>query len=204
MVQLDQLRAKEAYLDQLCNWAKANIKYTMQANETRALAYVTRDDLLKSFFKHSVLTVKGHSKVQRLPVMEDNTIVLGRGLRIASEKNRQIEVLMATDEGKTLVETSERDDWKSGGTFGTGGGGGGKRKSKLVPTIPNANFENPQAVPDHFEVDLDRSDKKAVQQRFQEYKKTANALLNLKTKNTIQDRRLRLRNYYQGKCEGRE
>lgn len=167
--------------------------------DTKTLAYATRDDLLKCFFGHSVLTVKGHNKVQRLPVMVDNEIIFGRGLKIASD-SRPIEVLMATDEGKSLIQTSASDDWKGETPSGAGtAGGGSKRKSKLVPTMANTFFPDPTAVPDHFDVvNRGDEDKKSVLRRFQEYKETANLLLNIKTKNPIQHRRLRLRNYYQG------
>lgn len=205
--ELQALEEKERYVDKLLGWAKQNTRYTLQ--DSRPLVYVTRDDLLQSFFKHSVLTVKGHTQVQRLPVMVDNTIMTGRGLRIASTR-QPIEVLMATTEGKALIETSANDDWKGdllgggGGASGNGGGGGGaaggKRKSKLIPTLPIA--VNPNAVPDHFEADRPVEDKKGIQLRFQEYKKTANLLLNLRTRNPVQERRLRLRNYYQGRQRG--
>lgn len=201
--ELQSLSEKEKYLDSLRGWAKQNIQFTLQ--DSRPLAYVTRDDLLRCFFKHSVLTVKGHNLVERLPVMVDNTIMMGRGLRIAA-KNKPIEVLMATDEGKSLVQTTASDDWKGGDSAGGGHAGGavgvGKRKSKLVPTLTDSFYPNPLAVPDHFEATREKEDKKGVLQRFQEYKKTANVLLNIRTKNAIQDRRLRIRNYYQGKVEG--
>lgn len=201
--ELQSLAEKDKYLDKLRGWAKQNIQFTLQ--DSRPLAYVTRDDLLQCFFKHSVLTVKGHNLVERLPVMVDNTIMLGRGLRIAAN-NQPIEVLMATDEGKSLIQTSASDDWKGDSAGGANGGGGvgvGKRKSKLVPTLTDSFFPNPLAVPDHFEATREKEDKKGVLQRFQEYKKTANVLLNIRTKNAIQDRRLRLRNYYQGGLYGR-
>lgn len=200
--ELAELVEKEKYVDQLCTWAKQNIRYTMQEKDARTLAYVTRDDLLQCFFKHSVLTVKGHDKVERLPVMVDNTIIMGRGLRVSS-KGKPMEVLMATDEGKSLIQTNPSDDWKGDALASTGSGaGGGKRKTKLVATRTDVPYVNPMAVPDHFEVDRDTDDKKGVLQRYQEYKKTANMLLNVRSKNPIQDRRLRLRNYYQGRREG--
>lgn len=199
--ELAELVEKEKYVDQLCTWAKQNIRYTMLEKDARTLAYVTRDDLLQCFFKHSVLTVKGHDKVERLPVMVDNTIMMGRGLRVSS-KGKPMEVLMATDEGKSLIQTNPSDDWKGDAMASTGSGGGaggGKRKTKLVATRTDVPYVNPMAVPDHFEVDRDTDDKKGVLQRYQEYKKTANMLLNVRSKNPIQDRRLRLRNYYQGR-----
>lgn len=182
-------------MDQLCVWAKQNIRYAVQEKEALSLAYVTRDDLLNCFFKHSVLCVKQHNQVERLPVMVNNTIIMGRGLKISS-KGRPIEVLMATDEGKSRIATTSSDDWK--GEAASGGGGGGKRKSKLA-TRSDVPFVNPLAVPDHFEVERGADDKKGVLLRYQEYKKTANLLLNVRTRNTVQDRRLRLRNYYQGR-----
>lgn len=193
--ELALLQEKERYVDQLCVWAKQNIRYAVQEKEALSLAYVTRDDLLNCFFKHSVLCVKQHNQVERLPVMVNNTIIMGRGLKISS-KGRPIEVLMATDEGKSRIATTSSDDWK--GEAASGGGGGGKRKSKLA-TRSDVPFVNPLAVPDHFEVERGADDKKGVLQRYQEYKKTANLLLNVRTRNTVQDRRLRLRNYYQGK-----
>lgn len=199
-LELKRLTEKEQYLDNLCAWAKANIRLAMQEKDSRALAYVTRDNLISCFNNHSVLVVKGHNRVERRPILVDDTIIFDRGLKVSS-KAKPIEVLMATDEGQSLIATSASDDWKGESAGGGGASGGGKRKSKLVPTLTNNVFVNPLAIPDHFEVDrTDAADKKALQQRYQEYKKTANLLLNYRTKNPIQERRLRLRNYYQGAC----
>lgn len=198
-LELKRLTEKEQYLDNLCAWAKANIRLAMQEKDSRALAYVTRDNLISCFNNHSVLVVKGHNRVERRPILVDDTIIFDRGLKVSS-KAKPIEVLMATDEGQSLIATSASDDWKGESAGGGGASGGGKRKSKLVPTLTNNVFVNPLAIPDHFEVDrTDAADKKALQQRYQEYKKTANLLLNYRTKNPIQERRLRLRNYYQAK-----
>lgn len=166
----------------------------MSGKNTRTLAYVTRDDLLQCFSEHSVLMVKGHEKAQRLPVMVNNTIIYGRGLRVSSSDN-PIDVLMATDYGHSLVDTGAGDDVKSEGAVAAVGVS--KRKSKPLNLLNP--FPSTATVPEHFEVDREARDKKEILKRFQEYKNSANMLLNLKRRDPIKDRKLRLRNYYQGR-----
>lgn len=191
--EMSLLLAKQEYLSQLCSWAKQNLRYTVMEKSKRTLVYVTRDDLLRCYGNSSILAVKGHEKAERLPVMVDKTIIMGRGLHI-SAKDQPIDVLMATTAGQSLIETSAIDDYK---IDGGAGGVGGKRKSSL--NAMNTSYVNPQAVPEHFEVNRELKDKNGILRRFQEYKKTANLLLNYRSKNPIRDRRLRLRNYYQGR-----
>lgn len=191
--EMSELMAKQEYLDKLCGWAKQNLRYTVMEKSKRTLVYVTRDDLLRCYGDSSILAVKGHEKAERLPVMVDKTIIMGRGLHI-SAKNHPIDVLMATKDGKSLIDTSSVDDFRNDGA-----GGAGKRKSKLIATPTKNLYVIPQTVPEHFEACREEMDKKDIVKRFQEYKKTANILLNCHSKNPIKDRRLRLRNYYQGK-----
>lgn len=103
------MNAKDKYLDEIITFAKRNIKFMIKDPDTRTMAYVTRDDLLHCFEDQVVLTAKGHQKVERLPVMEDDTIKMGLGLRIVShDEDRPIEVCLATDEGKALIKTNEK------------------------------------------------------------------------------------------------
>lgn len=187
---LDSLNAKERYLDEIIKFAKRNIKFTIKDPDMRTLSYVTRDDLLRCFEDQVVLTAKGLKKVERLPVMEDDVIVMGRGLRIVSQdEDRPIEVCLATDEGKALIKTNENDDYKPETTKAS-------RKSKpntMLPPAPNA-----QAIPSHWAGGQETDDHRVLLKKFQEYKQMANILLNYRTKNPIRERRYRLRNFYQG------
>lgn len=200
----------ERYLDKMCKWAQQNLKNCMSDREHWSLSYVTRDDLVACFEEDVVLAAKGTCKVERLPTLEGNALIYGRGLRLTTAA-RPIEVFLVTDDGHSLVQTDpnatdECDPATSSNPTpppplpppNASNHHSANNKTTVAATTSANNAEKRRPpLPSYWNLNKKAAEKDALQS-WQEYKNTANILLNYRVKNPAMLRRKRLRNFYQG------